>query len=193
MLANLITGDRVYIHDMAEECEASVKTIQRDLKCLSHFLPINTEKGYYWMTPASKGQYNQQTLRMLINTLGLSKEFPTLDSQILSLLLLPDDECPFLIHPREVESNDEYQQVFKQLASAIAYRHVIDFLFHEQNYSEVEPYKLVSNHGVWYLAMRHHGKLRYLRVSEIRFVKLTPERYQFDAKILEKIQANRFC
>lgn len=83
--------------------------------------------------------------------------------------------------------------MFKQLASAIAYHHVNDFLFHEQNYSHVEPYKLVSNRGVWYLAMRHHGKLRYLRVSEIRSVKLTPERYLFDAKILEEIQANRFC
>jgi len=193
LLANLITGDRVYIHDMAEECEASVKTIQRDLKCLSYFLPINTEKGYYWMTPASKGQYNQQTVRSLIKTLGLAKEFPTLDSQILSLLLLPEDECPFLIHPKAFEDNLAYQQTFKQLASAIAYRHVINFSCHDQNYDGVEPYKLVSSHEVWYLAMRHNDKLRYARVSEIKFVSLTPDRYMYDPSIANQIASNRFC
>lgn len=193
LLANLITGDKIYIHDIAEECGASVKTLQRDLASLSYHLPINREKGYYWMTPATKGQYNLNALRQLIHTLGLSEEFPNLDNRLLSYLLLPEQESPFLIQSKGHEASNAYSEVFKVLSTAIVNRHIINFVFHDQNYENVEPYKLVNNREVWYLAMKYKEKLRYLRVSDIRFVGLTPKRYQLDVRLVEEIKLRDFC
>ena len=193
LLANLITGDKLYIHDLAEECGASVKTLQRDLSSLSYHLPINREKGYYWMTPATKGQYNLSALRQLIHTLGLSEEFPSLDNRLLSYLLLPEHESPFLMKSKDHEPSSQYSEVFKLLSSAIVNRQVINFTFHEHSYQNVEPYKLISNREVWHLAMRYKNQLRYLRVSDIRFVRLTPEQYTIDKRVLEEIKQQDFC
>ena len=193
LLANLITGDKLYIHDLAEECGASVKTLQRDLSSLSYHLPINREKGYYWMTPATKGQYNLSALRQLVHTLGLSEEFPCLDNRLLSYLLLPEHESPFLMKSKDHEPSNQYSEVFKLLASAIVNRQVINFTFHEHSYENVEPYKLINNREVWQLAMRYKNQLRYLRVSDIRFVGFTSARYVVDDKLLKEIESWGFC
>ena len=193
LLANLITGDKLYIHDIAEECGASVKTLQRDLTSLGYHLPINREKGYYWMTPATKGQYNLSALRQLVYTLGLSEEFPNLDNRLLSYLLLPEQESPFLMKSKGHEASSEYSEVFKQLSTAIVNRHIINFVFHDHSYDSVEPYKLVNNREVWYLAMKYKDKLRYLRVSDICFIRLTPERYDVNNKLIEEIKSRDFC
>jgi len=193
LLANLITGDKIYIHDIAEECGASVKTLQRDLTSLGYHLPINREKGYYWMTPATKGQYNLSALRQLIHTLGLSEEFPSLDNRLLSYLLLPEQESPFLIKSKGHEASSIYSEVFKQLSTAIVNRHTINFVFHGHSYDGVEPYKLVDNREVWYLAMNYKEKLCYLRVSDICFICLTPNRYEVNEKLVEEIKSRDFC
>lgn len=192
LLANLITGDKIYIHDIAETCDASVKTIQRDLKSLGYHVPINTEKGYYWMTPANKGQYNLQALRQLITTLGLSEEFPSLDKRLLSYLLLPEDESPFYIQSKAHEGSSAYSDMFKQLATAITNRSIIEFYYHNHHYQQVEPYKLVGDHEKWSLAMRYRDNLIYLRINEIRFIKVTTVKYQYEASIVEKIKGNSF-
>lgn len=193
LLANLITGDRLYIRDIAEECGASIKTLQRDLLSLSYHLPINREKGYYWMTPASKGQYNLNALRQLMHTLGISEEFPSLDRRLLSYLLLPEEESPFLIKSKAHEGSNGYSEIFKALSAAIVNRHIINFTFHEHDYCDVEPYKLISNHQVWYLAMKYKSQLRYLRVSDIKFVRPTTKQYQLDNALLKSIRERDYC
>lgn len=192
LLANLITGDKIYIHDIADNCDASVKTIQRDLKSLAYHVPINTDKGYYWMTPANKGQYNLQALRQLITTLGLSEEFPSLDKRLLSYLLLPEDESPFYIQSKAHEGSSAYSDIFKQLATAITNRSIIEFYFHNHHYKHVEPYKLVGDHEKWNLAMCYRDNLIYLRINEIRFIKVTTTKYRYEASVVEKIKGNSF-
>ncbi|MGL1956964.1 MAG: WYL domain-containing protein [Colwellia sp.] len=192
LLANLITGDKIYIHDIADNCDASVKTIQRDLKSLAYHVPINTDKGYYWMTPANKGQYNLQALRQLITTLGLSEEFPSLDKRLLSYLLLPEDESPFYIQSKAHEGSSAYSDIFKQLATAITNRSVIEFYYHNHHYQLVEPYKLVGDHEKWNLAMCYRDNLIYLRINEIRFIKVTTTKYRYEASVVEKIKGNSF-
>ena len=192
LLANLITGDKIYIHDIAETCDASVKTIQRDLKSLAYHVPINNDKGYYWMTPANKGQYNLQALRQLITTLGLSEEFPSLDKRLLSYLLLPEDESPFYIQSKTHEGSSAYSDIFKQLATAITNRSTIEFYYHGHHYQQVEPYKLVGDHATWSLAMRYRDNLIYLRINEITFIKVLATKYQYKASVVEEIKGNLF-
>lgn len=192
LLAKLITGDKIHINDVALDCDASIKTIQRDFKSLGHHLPVNTERGYYWMTPANKGQYNQQALRQLITTLGLQEEFPALDHRLLSYLLLPEHESPFIIKPKAHEGGNGYGEVFKQLAMAITKRQIITFSYHDHQYKDVEPYKLVGDHERWSLAMRYQQKLIYLRINEIRFIQFSLSHYQYDETVVEQIKNNRF-
>ena len=145
------------------------------------------------MTPATKGQYNLSALRQLVHTLGLSEEFPCLDNRLLSYLLLPEHESPFLMKSIDHEPSNQYSEVFKLLASAIVNRQVINFTFHEHSYENVEPYKLINNREVWQLAMRYKNQLRYLRVSDIRFVGFTSARYVVDDKLLKEIDSWGFC
>jgi predicted DNA-binding transcriptional regulator YafY len=76
-----------------------------------------------------------------------------------------------LIHSFAYENISHKNEYFEQLKVAIIENRNIDFTYTKgaegKNYKKIQPYKLVNNKGIWYLAAVDHDKLKTFSFSKI--------------------------
>lgn len=82
ILAKLSSGQRVDIHQLAEQFEVNLRTIQRDLNERFGFLSWK-EKGsrYYQLDLVKMGILNEQDVKRFANFASVSDLFPKLDRE----------------------------------------------------------------------------------------------------------------
>lgn len=193
VLIKLNQGEHLDPSALAEEFGTHVRTVQRDLKVRLAYLPLLKTKGRYHLEPAYLDKLNFKDIERFASLAGVKGLFPSLDRDFLKSLLGEQMPAPWLVRGHHYEDLTALQDVFDRLETAIVHNSVVtvDMLKDGQvkTYQSVQPYRLINNKGIWYLAAVHGGRLKTFGVGKIHSVQLETEAFTRDADVDASVQA----
>ncbi|WP_444998432.1 WYL domain-containing protein [Aliikangiella sp. IMCC44359] len=118
--------------------------------------------------------------------LGLSQIFPSFDKLIFSQLST-ERVAPFLFRNIKIEDTTGYEETFKSITLVIQERRKIKFHYKQKTYNEVCPYRLINDHGWWYLAAVHNGTLKSFKVLNIGNVAVSNHQFALQPEIEKQV------
>ena len=169
ILKKLANGENLDLKSLEVEFNVSLRTLQRDIKILSQFIPIIKQNGFYTLTPLAFGTLSYADLKYFAILSGLKGMYPSLDSSFFMDLLNPDIAKALLITPQKYCTPD--YNVFEKLSIAILSHHKISFEY-KGRIRILEPYKIIHKQGIWYLLATELKKLKYFTLHHIQSLKI---------------------
>jgi len=150
--------------DLAQEFGVNIRTIQRDLNERFSYLPINKIDGKYQLEQSFLGKLSTRDIERFAQLAGIHGLFPNLSDGFLREIFDSQAEKFFLVRGHNYENLEGRESDFRILEESIIKKTKIGFRYHKQNeiktYEDVEPYRLINNKGVWYLAGIDGEKLK---------------------------------
>jgi predicted DNA-binding transcriptional regulator YafY len=119
--------------------------------------------------------------------------FPGLSSEFLRSFLDSRVQAAFLVKGPHYEDVSEKIPTFQQLEHAINNRHLVGFEYHKTEaskaYDDLEPYKLVNDGGIWYLAAKDGNTLKAFTFSKIDRLRISEAVFQPDPTVAKTLLA----
>ena len=112
--------------------------------------------------------------------------FPSLSDDFFREIFDIRIQSALLVKGHHYEDLRGKEQGFKQLEQSIIARQRVGFDYLNTDSSKsylVEPYKLINNKGVWYLAAKHDGKVKTFSFSKIENVVPSEETFSYDQEL----------
>lgn len=190
--------------DLEVEFNVSGKTIQRDIyQRLSYFPIERTAQGQYKFIDGFT--LNKTTLKgdeMLFVYLSLSqikdinKHFAKTTHDIFAKLLTPRYSSPYHIKPNSFEDIDMDSKLLNDIEDAIEYNNTLELKLRNREF-HLEPYKVVSFDGIWYLFGKDldDGKIKTVFLHEILDMQILKKKYNLEKpvdEILENVHSAWF-
>jgi predicted DNA-binding transcriptional regulator YafY len=179
ILLRLNQGNAVERRELAEQFGVSERTIYRDLNRLANIVEHRPD-GRYQIVPTYRGKFSASDLDFFARLAGVAELFPPGERRNLASLLDTNNPAVFLVKGQQYEAIPPDGALFYGIAAAIRGRQRCRIAYAERE-RLVEPYRLVNNKGIWYLAATQHGELRAFSLSRIDAFELLPEMFQPDA------------
>lgn len=186
ILIKLNQGERLEIEQLAEEYNVHRRTIQRDLNERLNFLALEENNGLYSLDPIHLGKLNFKDIERFAALAGLVGLFPALDSQFLRELFDSRMQETLHIHGTNHEDLKHRLADFRKLQQAITEKRRVQFTYTKDEGEKtvaVQPYRLVNNSGVWYLAAVDGDKPKSYSFSKISALITLDEKFQPRADI----------
>jgi len=188
MLFKLNQGESINPKTLAQEFNVSVRTIQRDINERFAYLPIQKHDGRYSLSPDYLGRISAHNIRNFAAMSGIQGLFPNLDMAFLRQLYEQETLKTINVQGHAYESFDQEQkQKFDAITQAIALLNVLQFDYTKSNQEKhaytVEPYRLINNKGIWYLAAKDRDKLKSFAISRIEALQISNQHYKFDPNV----------
>ena len=186
ILVKLNQGEKLDPRQLALDFNVNLRTIQRDINERFSYLPLEKTRGQYHLDPALLGKLTLKDIDRFANLAGVKGLFPGLSENFLREIFDLRIQSALLVKGHHYEDLRGKEQAFKQLEQAIIGRQKVGFDYPNadrfKDYA-VEPYKLINNKGVWYLAARHNGKLKTFSFSKIEQLALSDDTFAHDHKL----------
>ena len=186
ILIKLNQGQKLDPKQLAEEFNVNMRTIQRDINERFSYLPLEKSQGQYHLNPAFLGKLTVKDIERFAALAGVSGLFPALSENFLREIFDTRIQSALLVKGHNYEDLRGQEKKFEQIEQAIIARQQIRFDYHNtgafKSY-EVEPYKLVNNKGIWYLAAKHNRKLKTFSFSRIEGVAACGSTFTFDEEL----------
>lgn len=183
ILIKLNQGQKLDPKQLAEEFNVNMRTIQRDINERFSYLPLEKSQGQYHLNPAFLGKLTVKDIERFAALAGVSGLFPALSENFLREIFDTRIQSALLVKGHNYEDLHGQEKKFEQIEQAIIARQKIRFDYRTtgapKSY-EVEPYKLVNNKGIWYLAAKHNKKLKTFSFSRIEGVSDFGSKFAFD-------------
>lgn len=187
ILVKLNRGEKLDPQSLAEEFGVTLRTIQRDLNERFAYLPLQREGGRYFLDPCFLGKLDMRDIERFASLAGVRQLFPSLSDDFLRDIFDARMQSAFLVKGHEYEDLRGKESLFRQLEQAIVARRRIDFHYDKDGggkaYSSVEPYKLLNQTGIWYLAARDVGRLKTFSFTRLGGLRLRDDHFEHDAAI----------
>lgn len=187
MLYKLNLGETLDPAALAEEFKVNIRTVQRDLNERFAYLPLSKVDGRYRLDQAFLGKLNLRDVERFAGLAGIRGLFPSLSDDFLRDIFDDRVQSALLIKGHHYEDISGRQKPFRELEKAIVEHRRITFEYRRgewhKAYAGVEPYKLLNNHGIWYLAARDGEKLKTFTFSQIERLCVEDCRFQPDPAI----------
>lgn len=172
VLIKLNQGESVDPQLLADEFGVNLRTIQRDLNVRFAGLPLIKANGRYKMDAAHLGKLTIRDIERFVAFAGVSGLFPEMSGQFLKEVFASNAHDAWLVKGHHYEDVREHREMFVTLEQAIVERHTVQFRYSKTNgdtrvRSAVEPYKLVNQKGIWYLAAWDDGKLKSFAITRM--------------------------
>lgn len=167
ILARLHQGDAVYKHQLAQDFQVDVRTIERDLGERLRGIVERSADGQWQLTHTARSSIPAKHLHGYARMSGTETLFP--DNSLRYLLeQLHRSEQQRTTHVQAIAQEDlrPRAQEFLQLQTAIEQKHTCSFSYKGKQ-RKVQPYKLIHKNGVWYLAAEEGEKLKNFSVGLI--------------------------
>ena len=184
--------------DLMEEFNVSSKTIQRDINERLYYFPIeeNSLKQLKFIDGFSLNKTSLKENEMLFIYLSLSQikdinnNFEKITYDIFTKLLTPTFKSPYHIKAKAFQSIDMDSPLLNTIEKAIEYKNKLDIKLKNRNI-QIEPYKVVSFDGIWYLFGKDldDEKIKTVFIHEIIDMKIKAEKFKLD-KPIESILEN---
>ena len=167
ILIKLNNGEKLDPHQLTDEFQVSLRTIQRDLLERFAFLPLNKDNhGLYQLEPYYLGKLNSHDIERFACLTGVKALFPVLKDDFLRELFDARIHHAYLVKEPNYEDLSQKSQSFKQLEQAIINQYWLQFDYKNKSY-RVQPYKLVNYKAIWYLAAVANDQLKAFSFSKI--------------------------
>jgi predicted DNA-binding transcriptional regulator YafY len=192
ILVKLNQGEKLDPKQLANEFDVHQRTVQRDINERFGYLPLEKSAGKYFLNPAFLGKLSFKDIERFASLAGVAGLFPTLSEEFLREIFDARIQSTFLIRGHQFEDLRAKEEDFKKLEQAIVGRLVVSFFYKSGDHSkafEVEPYRLINNKGVWYLAAMHSEKLKTFSFSKIERLLVTAKNYSLDQKVNQTLES----
>lgn len=188
ILTRLNNGESIAVRELSEEFNVCEKTIRRDLTQRLAYLSLIRLAGRYRLPEGVLGQRSNTDLRHFTRILGIEDLFPRWDDRLLNILLGNTANNPFLIKQRAYENCGAFMSTLNTLSDAIRDQKKISFSYKEKNFQLIEPYRLVSDRGLWYLAAQDDGVLKSFVISAVKQVIISNVSFQVSLAVQQQIE-----
>jgi predicted DNA-binding transcriptional regulator YafY len=193
ILSKLSLNQLPSMHELAEEYNVTIRTIQKDIYQRLIAFPI--EKNVEGRLCFSEGfSLNKSLLgaeEMILVSLSLAQfdgveHFEKISQNILKKLLYPKLFNPYFIKQQKLEPLKTNSKIFNNLKTAIQEQTIVKILFDEY-WVEVEPYKLTNFDGFWYLFAKdiEAKKIKTWMLSKIERIQVSQEHYKTSIKQID--------
>ena len=179
-------GERVKIKDLAEEFGVHPRTVQRDILERFSFLPLDKNSEGYALDELYLGKLSFRDIERFASIAGLKGMFPMLDAQFIRELLDARLQETFNVHAPSYEDLSHRSDDFRQLQTAISENSRVRFTYdkgNERKIVEVEPYSLINNSGIWYLAASDENKPKSYALGKLSGLQVLDEQFLPRAEI----------
>jgi len=190
ILRRLNEGKKLDPHALADEFTVNLRTIQRDLNERFDFLELEKKDGLYCAKPMLLGKLSFADVQHFASLAGLQGINPQLSTDFLKDILDSRLQRVLVIRENNCEDLGDKQQLFEQLKRAARDCHPVGFEYRKADGAkmvEAQPYGLVLQDGIWYLAAMNAGKLKSYAVSKMDRLLVTPDTFTPDAAIAQKV------
>lgn len=192
MLYKLNLGESLEPAALAEEFGVNLRTIQRDLNERFAYLPLHKVGGRYQLEQAFLGKINLRDIERFAGLAGIRGLFPSLSDDFLRDIFDERIQNALLIKGHHYEDISGRLPLFRQLEKAIVTQCCIAFDYQRgaqrKPYADIEPYKLLNQHGIWYLAARDGEKLKTFAFGRIERLRMEDCQFQPDPAISQRLR-----
>jgi predicted DNA-binding transcriptional regulator YafY len=162
-----------------EEYGVSEKTLRRDFNQRLVNAPIvKVEDGYRLESQTGSGTI---TVKRIFDDSGLSSLLPPKHN-------ISTSASTILFKNPRIEDTHKFDGVFTQINSAITSRAIIDLTYQGRLITQVHPYRLVNDRGIWYLSGVASDQLYSYRLAKVSQIHTTEDKYYPAPKVLENIR-----
>lgn len=165
ILLKLHQDDAVSREELAGRFSVSVRTIYRDLNRLGSVIEPLPD-GRYQLAAEYRGKLRPKDLEAFAKLTGVEHLFPESGARFLLALLNTLGHSSFLVRGHHYEKLKPQDSQFRELDRAVR-EHRRCTLTYADKPRMLEPYRLVNNKGIWYLAAAESGKLKAFSLSRI--------------------------
>ena len=182
VLTKLNQGESLAPQALADEFGVNLRTIQRDLNVRFAGLPLIKANGRYKMDEAHLGKLTIRDIERFAAFTGVSGLFPEMSGQFLKEVFATNANDAWQVRGHHYEDVREHRAMFVALEKAIVQKHTVQFRYCKTNGDTrvriaVEPYKLINQKGIWYLAAWDDGKLKSFAISRIEALLVDAETF----------------
>ncbi len=189
ILEHLSRDERYTIEEYAEQFSVSERTIYRDINERLHAFDIvkDSLKRYKFAEGFTLDKSVLETDEMLLLTLGISQiasvntSFEKKSFHILRKLLRPGFTSPYYIKPELFEAIDMNSKTINTLEDAIQQTRITTIKYKDNSYL-IEPYKITSFDGLWYLFAKERTsmKIRTFEVGRVSHATMNHQTFSSD-------------
>ena len=172
VLTKLNQGESLDPQALAEEFGVNLRTIQRDLNVRFSSLPLVKTGGRYRIEEAHLGKLTIKDIERFAALSGVSGLFPKLTDQFLRDVFDSDRASAWLVRGHHYEDLHGHTSLFAELERAIVDHRLVQFTYNKASgqskfHDQVEPYKLINQKGIWYLAAWDDNRLKSFSVTKL--------------------------
>jgi len=191
MLVKLNQGEKLDPQELASEFGVNLRTIQRDLNVRFAYLPIQKTEGRYHLDPTFLGKLSTKDIERFAGLAGVRGLYPSMSDDFLRDIFDSRIQSALLVKGHSYEDLAGKEAVFRQLEQAIVARRHVSFDYMKdsglKSYSDVSPYKLINNKGIWYLAARDGEKLKSFSFAKIEALKALDTHFSAEPDIEKRL------
>lgn len=167
IIAILHQGDALNKHQLAEQFDVDVRTIERDLGERLQNIAERNASGGWQLTQGARSTIPARQLGDYAQLTGTQNLFPNTGLRfLLEQLQIPPNDHPLRTYPVSNEDLRHQTQAFDQLQAAIQKRNQCRFDY-KGKARQAQPYRLIHKNGIWYLSAVESGRLKNFSVSLI--------------------------
>lgn len=165
ILALLHQGDCLDKHSLAQIFQVDVRTIERDLVDRLQGIAERNPEGRWQLAHSSRSSIPTKHLHSYAQLAGTQHLFPDNSLRyLLTHLESPDTHCATQVQPVAQEDLKAHGPIFAQLETAI--KQCVECHFkYKGTLRKVQPYRLIHQHGIWYLAATENERLKNFSVA----------------------------
>lgn len=172
ILIKLNQGDLLDPQSLSEQFGVSLRTIQRDLSVRFACLPLLKSGKRYHLDQHYLGKLTIKDIQKFALLSGVSQLFPQQTDRFLREVFLAGTSDAWMVKGHHYEDISGRNELFVGLERAIIGRHHVQFTYNKtvgqsKRHQQVEPYKLLNNKGIWYLAAWDDDHLKSFSVTKI--------------------------
>lgn len=194
ILCRLNAGERLDVHQLAEEFQINIRTIQRDLNERLDFLAWNEHGGrYYSLDKAKLGHLYPQDIERFARFCSIQDLLPEINRTFYQEHLTQSIQ----IKGFQYEDIKNRQPEFDLIRQSIENRNTIEFHYRKAGqekgkYYTLEPYSLLNRNGIWYVIGIdcESGKQKTFCFTQMTCINRQPETFEPNAELLKAIQEN---
>ncbi len=166
---------------LAVEFGVTERTIYRDLQRLGDIICLR-EDGLYELAPGFGCRIEPRHLQALVTLLGSDGLFPEHGTGFLLPLLDGDRARSYLVKGPAYEHERASNRAFQTLDDAIRDRLQCHIVYADKART-IAPYRLVNQHGIWYLVAMDAGVLKTFTLQRCTHLAVTATPYLPDPAI----------
>ncbi|MDU9394097.1 helix-turn-helix transcriptional regulator [Pseudomonas japonica] len=185
ILRLLQAGERPTRLQLAERFGVSERTIYRDLNRLGDVVEPGAD-GVYQLASQYRSHLSPADLQTFARLSGVERLFPTSDRRSWLELLKPG-QASFLVRDGHFAAARPDTSDFRTLSRAVE-QHRRCQLNYTGKSRRIEPYRLIHNKGIWYLAATEGGHLKSFALGRIGELRLLEESFSPDPRIQGQIE-----